>query len=210
VLIAGSFSRLFSSRAKSLLLDALAKKEKEEKASRNTKMPKRLKHFKSSIEVDWTIVEDGAMTSLLREVHSHKVQVSFHCQDTEEDVTDNVNESEKPSCSVRFSVTVTKAGKSLVFVCFSEYGGFRIEGVSTTTASAETVHDNGGTLAKKEHQGSDFSDLQWELQGELENYLEKECGVNTTVVAFVIMFSDYREHVCFSNWLQETQTIVLS
>jgi complement component 1 Q subcomponent-binding protein, mitochondrial len=206
---AGPSCRRFSSGAKSSLLDVLAREEKEEKASGNTTMPQELKDLKSSIEENWTVVENGATTSLFRKEHSHKVQVSFHCQDSIEDHTEVYDEDEEElSPSVRFTVTITKAGKSLVFACFSEYGSFKIEGVSTTTASAETVHDNQGTLAKKEYQGPDFFELEEQLQEQLQAYLEEECGVNNDVSAFIAMFSDYREEACYVNWLQETQTIL--
>jgi complement component 1 Q subcomponent-binding protein, mitochondrial len=212
-LVGGPSSRYFSSGPKSLLLEILAKEEKEENASGNTKMPPELKDLKSSIEENWTISEDGATTSLFRKEHSHKVQVSFHCQDTMEDMMDDLDgdeydEEDEPSASVQFTVTVTKAGKSLVFACISEYGACKIEGVSTTVASAETVHDNQGTLAKKEYQGPDFMELDQELQEQLHVYLEEEVGVNNDVAAFIGMFSDYREEACYMNWLKETQTIL--
>lgn len=196
-----------------MLSDMLAKEEREEKDAGNTEMPPELRDLKSSIEQDWRIVEDGATTTLFRKEHTHKVQVSFHCQDTveEEVIAEDEyadEEEEEPSSPVRFTVTVTKAGKSLVFACFSEYGACKIEGVSTTTASAETVHDNQGTLAKTEYQGPDFAELAEELQDQLHIYLEEECGVSSDVAAFVAMFSDYREEACYVNWLKETRAII--
>jgi complement component 1 Q subcomponent-binding protein, mitochondrial len=205
-------ARAFSSEAKSVLLDILAKEEQEEINSGNTEMPAELKEMKATIEQEWRIVEDGATTSLFRKNHSHKVQVSFHCQDTVEDFMDedfaDEEEEEEPSPSVQFSVTITKAGKSLVFACFSEYGSCKIQGVSTTGTAVDTIHDNQGTLAKSEYQGPDFLELAEELQDQLLIYLEEECGVNADVAAFIAMFSDYREQACYVNWLKETQNIV--
>jgi complement component 1 Q subcomponent-binding protein, mitochondrial len=215
---AGTNTRHFSSGPKSVLLDMLAKEEKEERASGNMEMPKELKELKSSIEENWKIVEDGATTSLFRKNHSLKVQVSFHCQDADEDAPydmDEYNEDnqeeeeeEEPSASVQFTVTVTKAGKSLVFACSSEYGSCTINGISTTTASAETVHDNQGVLAKKEYQGPDFLELEEGLQEQLHVYLEEECGVDSDVAAFIAMFSDYQEQACYISWLKETQSVL--
>jgi complement component 1 Q subcomponent-binding protein, mitochondrial len=213
VFAAAPSPRCFSSGPTSSLMKILASEEKEEKTSGNTKMPEELQDLKSSIEENWKIVEDGAMTSLFRKEHSHQVQVSFHCQDTEEDAMmdedmEEFDEGEEPSPAVRFTVTVTKAGKSLVFACLSEYGSCRIDGVSTTAATVESVHDNQGTLAKREYQGPDFLELAEELQEELLVFLEEECGVNNDVTAFIAMFSDYREQACYVNWLKETQTIL--
>ncbi|KAG7347217.1 mitochondrial glycoprotein [Nitzschia inconspicua] len=203
-------ARLFSSEAKTVLLDIMAKEEQEEIDSGNTKIPPDLKDLKATIEQNWRIVEDGATTSLFRKQHSHKIQVSFHCQDTVDELVDDEfsDDEEEPSPAVRFTVTITKAGKSLVFACFSEFGSCRIEGVSTTGTSPETVHDNQGTLAKQEYQGPDFMELAEELQDQLLIYLEEECGVNSDVASFIAMFSDYREEACYVNWLKETQSIV--
>lgn len=195
-----------------MLLDILAKEEQEEIDSGNMGMPSELKDLKAIVEQDWRIVEDGATTSLFRKEHSHKVHVSFHCQDTVEDFLvdeeDADDDEEEPSSPVRFTATVTKAGKSLVFACFSEYGTCKIEGISTTSVAAETVHDNQGTLSKPEYQGPDFIELAEELQDQLLVYLDEDCGVNSDVAAFISMFSDYREEACYLNWLKETQNIV--
>ena len=178
----------------------------------NTEMPPELIDLKGTIEQDWRLVDDGAVTDLFRIESAHKVQVSFHCQDTVEEVIDeygeSVEEDEEVSAPVRFTVTITKAGKSLVFACFSELGQVKIEGVSTTVTPVETIHENQGTLAKPLYQGPDYVELAEDLQAALENYLDEECGVNSDVATFIAMFADYKEEMCYVNWLKETQSIV--
>jgi complement component 1 Q subcomponent-binding protein len=206
--------RAFSSESQSVLLDILAKEEQEEHHLGNTELPAELADLKATIEQDWRVVENGATTSLYKKVHSHKVHLSFHCQDTVEEMiseygeTEVVDDDEEVSAPVRFTITVSKAGKSLVFSGFSEYGQIKIEGVSTTAVSPETIHENQGTLAKTEYQGPDFLELAEELQEQLHVYLDEECGVNADVAAFIAMYSDYREEMCYVNWLKETQAIV--
>jgi hypothetical protein len=162
--------RPFSSESsKSALLEILAREEQEEAEIGNTELPTELLDLKTTIEKSWKIIEDGATTDLFKIDTSNnaKIQVSFHCQDTieavdvgeldygdEDDANDEVlheDDSEEDvddevSSPVRFTATVTKAGNSLVFACFSELGQVRIEGVSTTAKSTpEYVHQNQGT-----------------------------------------------------------------
>lgn len=140
-----------------------------------------------------------------------KVQLSFHCQDTVEDVMEEMEEfeeDEEQSSPVRFTVTVTKAGKTLTFACFTEYGEVKIEGVSTTQSSTKTVHENQGTLPKVEYQGPDYPELASDLQAAFATYLEVECGVTEDVAAFIAMFTDYREETQYVNFLKEAQSII--
>lgn len=165
------------SSSKSALLEILAREEQEEAEIGNTELPTELLDLKTTIEESWKIVEDGATTDLykINTSNNAKIQVSFHCQDTieavdvgeldygdeDDDATDEVlheeedNEEEfddEGSSPVRFTATVTKAGNSLVFACFSELGQVRIEGVSTTAKSTpEFVHENQGTRKLQLH-----------------------------------------------------------
>ena len=207
-------SRSFSS--KSSLLEILAREEEEEKDTGNLEMPSELSDLKKTIEGSWKIVEDGATTNFFKIESSsgNKIQVSFHCQDTlevEEPEYDEDNEEadDEASSPVRFTVTLTKAGKNLNFACFSEFGLVKIEGVSTTGAStAEYVHENQGTLPKVEYQGPDFTELAEDLQDALVEYLDEECGVNSDMAAFIAMFADYREEVQYVDFLKQAQSIV--
>lgn len=205
-------NRSFSSKA--TLLELLAREEQEEVETGNTEMPTELSDLKNTIEKSWKIVEDGATTNFFKIENSsgNKIQVSFHCQDTleaEEEELDDDEDAEEPSAPVRFTVTVTKAGKSLNFACFSEYGQVKIEGVSTTGASsADFVHENQGTLPKVEYQGPEFVELAEDVQEAFGDYLDEECGVNSDMAAFIAMFSDYREEIQYVDFLKQAQSIV--
>lgn len=204
--------RTFSSEAKSTLLEILEREEKEEQDMGNTDMPPELVDLRATVEKGWKIVENGATTDMFRSVGSHKIQVSFHCQDTIEDIPDEYDEEteeeEEDSSPVRFTVTITKTGKTLTFACFSELGQVRVEGVSTTTTSPEVVHENQGTLAKTEYQGPDYSELAEDLQQAMEVYLDEECGVTSDVATFIAMFTDYREEKNYVNFLKVAQSII--
>jgi len=175
--------------------------------------------------------DSGASTKLFKidSNSNNKIQVSFHCQDflevdvdvdeelgydedEEDDANEDEDEEDEPSPPVRFTVTVTKAGNSnasLNFACFSEYGAVRIEGVSTTTSStAEYVHDHQGQLPKIEYQGPDFTELAEDLQEAMVVYLDEECGVNSDVAAFVAMASDFKEELSYVDFLKQAQSIV--
>jgi len=217
------FSSSSSSESKSALLEILAREEKEEDEIGNTELPKELSDLKKTIEESWKIVENGASTDLFKieSLSNNKIQVSFHCQDTIEAVEDpgyddgeglddDEDEVEETSSPVRFTVTVTKAGNSLVFACFSEFGEVKIEGVSTTGSSTpEYVHAHQGTLPKIEYQGPDFTELAQDLQHALADYLDAECGVDSDLATFIAMFTDYREEVQYVNFLKHAQSIVL-
>lgn len=221
-------SPLSSSESKSALLEILAREEKEEEELGNLELPEELGTMKKKIEKSFKIVEDGASTDLFKIDSSsgNKVHVSFHCQDTIETVDDQIYdeqeetlgdgddieadaEEDEVSSPVRFTVTVTKAGKSLVFACFSEFGEVKIDGVSTTGSSTpEYVHEHQGTLPKIEYQGPDYTELAQDLQDALVDYLDDECGVDSDLATFIAMFTDYREEVNYVNFLKEAQSIV--
>lgn len=177
----------------------------------NKELPQDLADLKATIEKQWKVVEDGATTSLFRTMGSQKVHVSFHCQDTVEELSEEYepdDEEEEDGAPVRFTVTVTKTGKTLTFACFSQYGQVQVEGVSATSTSPEVVHENQGTLTKTEYQGPDYSELAEDLQQAMETYLDEECGVNSDLATFVAMYSDYREEHNYVNFLKVAQTII--
>ena len=179
-------------------------------------MPQELSDVRETIEKSWKIIESGASTDLFKiDSGSNKIRVSFHCQDTLElesevyDDEEDDEEEDEPAAPVRFTVTVTKAGKSLNFACFSEDGEVKIEGVSTTTSStAEYVHEHQGMLPKIEYQGPDFTEMAEDLQESLYEYLDEECGVNSDLAAFVAMSADYREELNYVDFLKQAQSIV--
>jgi Mitochondrial glycoprotein len=205
--------RFFSSDAQSSLIEILAREEKEEKDSGNLKMPAELSDLKSSLESTWKIVVEGASVNLF--LKDKKVQLSFHCQDTVEadpvyDDIENENDDDDEIVSpVRFCVTVSKADKTLVINCVSEYGEAKIEGVMTTTSTPDAIHANQGDVPDKgQYQGPDFLELSEDLQDAFVKYLEEECGVDSDVSAFVAMYTDYQEQAQYVTFLKDAQSII--
>ena len=199
--------RFFSSQN---LVDILAREAKEEKDSGNLSMPDDLADLKANLEKNWKIVEDGATTNLF--LKDKKVQISFHCQDTvEENFFDEESneDEEEPMNSVQFCVTVSKAGKTLVLNCVSEYGEARIESVMTSNATPEAVHANqGNSPERSQYQGPEFTELAEDLQEAFGAFLESDCGVNSDVASFIAMFSDYREQMQYVQFLKDAQSII--
>lgn len=204
--------RMFSSQAQNTLIEILAREEKEEKDSGSLEMPPDLAELKSSLENNWKIVEDGATTNLF--MKDKKVQVSFHCQDAVEETVGyeeeyEEEEGDEPLDPMRFCVTVSKAGKTLVINCVSEFGQTKIEGVFSTTSTPDAIHGNQGNLPdKSQYQGPDFLELAEDLQEAFIEYLEEECGVNSDVASFVAMYADYREQMQYAQFLKDSQAII--
>jgi complement component 1 Q subcomponent-binding protein len=203
----------FSSDAQQNLVDILTREEQEEEVeSGNLEMPQPLKDLKKELEADWTIAEDAATTQLF--LKSSKVQVSFHCQDTVEPMDEVYEEEEddaeeeEPSHPVRFTVTQSKAGKTLVISCLSEFGQVKIESVTTTSASPDMVHAAQGVLEKVQYQGPEFTELAEDLQDSMAAYLEDELLVTTDVAAFVSMQTDYKEQVNYVQFLKDCKSII--
>ena len=205
--------RCFS--AHSELLEVLAREQQEEVESGNMELPSELADLKATLENDWRIVDDqaSAMTNLFLKDSTHKVQVSFHCQDTIEDAENeafvDTEEGDEPSPAVRFTVTVSNKGKTLVVNCISEFGEGKIEGVATTTTSPEIIHTNQGTESTKaNYQGPDFLELDEGLQEAFGVYFEEECGITPDVAAFVAMYTDYKEQLQYAQFLRDAQSII--
>jgi complement component 1 Q subcomponent-binding protein, mitochondrial len=206
--------RMFSAQS---LVDILAREEQEEVEAGNTELPADLADLQKTLEKDWRIVvgNDDAMVNLFSKVSaSPKIQVSFHCQDTvqEEEMggdEDAEGEEEEEMSPVRFTVTITKAGKTLTFACLSDYGQVKIEGVSTCLSSSpESIHATQGALEKTLYQGPDFMELAEDLQDAMAIYLEEDCRVTSDVAAFVAMYSDYKEQLSYVQFLKTMQSIV--
>jgi complement component 1 Q subcomponent-binding protein len=211
-----------SSEAQTNLMDILAREEQEEVDSGNMELPKELAELKSDLEANWRIVDDGSATTQLF-LKEKKVQVSFHCQDTieeeeadiggyeedeeEEDVEEV--EDEETMAPVRFTVTVAKAGKTMVFYCLSEFGQLKITGMANTSSlTPDVVHAQQGVLEKNDYQGPEFIELAEDLQDAFGDYLEEECGVNSDVATFVAMYADYKEQKQYVQFLKDAQAII--
>lgn len=221
--------REFSSQTE--LLDILAREHDEEVSTGNVEMPQELADLKSSLEASWYVsspfwlsigmlfiicpcvvsntlcfvgfrrmVDEGASTKLF--LKDKKVQISFHCQDTVEEVVYDENEEyqdEEPILPLRFTVTVSKAGKKLVLECMSELGQAKVVGVST--ASSDSAEEN-------MYQGPDFFELAEDLQESFAIYLDEECAVTSDVATFVAMYADYKEQMQYVQFLKDAKSII--
>lgn len=119
--------------------DLLQRELDEEMKAGTDEMPQDLEELKNKLSADWRIVDDattGSVKLFSKGTSAPKVSVVFHCQDTLEAEYDEEQEQEEgddPAVSVRFAVTATKAGKTMVFTCLSENAEASVETVSITS-----------------------------------------------------------------------------
>ena len=205
-------SRAFSA-ATDGLIDILKREYDEEKENETSTMPDELKDLYKTIQSrDWKIVEEGAMTRLFSTSGARKVQILFHCQDTVEDeVYDEeeepveYEEGEEPAPAFRFTVTVSKAGKTMVFVCLSKDARCTIESVNVTQTEV-TQLDNGVPAA--EYQGPEFFELAADLQDAFDGYLVDEVGIDEDMAAFISMYADYKEQTQYVEFLESAKNLL--
>ena len=100
---------------------------------------------------------------------------------------------------VHFQASLTKAGKSLVLECVSDYGEARVVGVRT---EAEDMDES------QLYQGPDFVELDETLQESFSVFLKEELGVNDDVASFIAMQSDYVEQNQYVQFLKDAQSII--
>jgi len=159
-----------------------------------------------------------------------KIGIVFHCQDTEEDVkfdtdaaidhhqsdedqsTMGEDEEEEPAQAVRFGVTVSKGGKTVVLSCRSDAEGhIDVESVVVRDGDAESVLAalaGGEGMHAALYQGPEFTELAEDLQQSFNDYVVKECGLDENVAAYIIMYSDYREQEEYLSWMKTAQDIL--
>jgi Mitochondrial glycoprotein len=219
--------RPFSSKmtATDALVDLLNREHVEEIENNSTAIPEALKDLHHLLTEDkgWKIVtsDDTAMTKLYKTIDAVKVQVCFHCQDATErmaehdeddvggdnDAQDDEQREEEPA-SVRCTVSVTKAGKTMFMVCIAEDAMIRIQ--STAMAGADqdidVLHSSG--VNSNLYQGPEFAELAEDLQDAFHAYIEDSLGINADVAAYVIMQFDYKEQCQYVNFLQGTKTFL--
>lgn len=210
--VAPSSVRSFSA-ASDALVTMLQREHDEEQANQTLDMPEELTKLKKQIETRWKLVDDGAMTKLYKTVGAAlKVQISFHCQDTvseyEGDDEDDEEEStEEPDNGVRFTVTATKAGKSVVWNCVSRDAAITIQGVGLTNEDVDLVQKTSG-ISENLYQGPDFTELAEDLQDAFHEYLDEELGADSDLSAFIAMYTDYKEQCQYVQFLSDVQSIV--
>lgn len=210
--------RSFSSSADALS-DLLAREHAEEMENLTTTIPQALKDLKDQLQVDWKIVDSGSsVTKLYKTVGGLKVQISFHCQDTTERMEDEevdasaedeyepADDYEEPAPTVRFTVTATKAGKSLVMICVSEDSVANIQSAAITDTDVETIHSTG--IDPSSYQGPEFIELAEDLQNAFHSFLQDEVGVDNDVASFITMYTDYKEQCQYVKFLEDTKIIL--
>mmetsp|Transcript_25014 Transcript_25014/g.37801 ORF Transcript_25014/g.37801 Transcript_25014/m.37801 type:complete len:240 (+) Transcript_25014:126-845(+) len=196
-------NRFFSSND---LSDILAR-ELEEENETGSSMPEDLAELKETISEYWTIVDDGesGTVKLFRKEGPEKVAVVFHCQDTLDEELDDSEEESSPE--VRFTLTVTKAGKTMVLNCVSVDASAVVESVVTTNEDIELIHDT-GKVDEKLYQGPQFDELAEDLQDAFTEYVKEECGITSDVAAFISMFADFKEQQEYVRWLNQVKLIL--
>lgn len=170
-------------------------------------LPDELVELKDELSKDWTIMDDkeSGTVKMFRNSGSAKVSVVFHCQDTMD--VDFDEDGEESSPEVRFVLTVTKAGKTMVLNCASVEANAVVESVATTTESVDDIHAT-GKVHDKLYQGPQFDELAEDLQEAFNVYVQTDCGIDTNVAAFISMFADYKEQEEYIRWLKQTQAIL--
>mmetsp|Transcript_19859 Transcript_19859/g.29840 ORF Transcript_19859/g.29840 Transcript_19859/m.29840 type:complete len:243 (+) Transcript_19859:124-852(+) len=196
-------NRCFSS---SNLSDILARELQEERE--NDSMPDELVELTEVISKDWTIVDDeeSGTVKLFRKEGPEKVAVVFHCQDTLDEVGIEDGEEEH-SPEVRFTLTMTKAGKTIVLNCVSVDASAAVEGVGISNEDIELIHDT-GKIDEKLYQGPQYDELPEDLQEAFYDYVREECGITSDVAAFISMFADFKEQREYIRWLKQVQLIL--
>ena len=122
------------------LSDLLARELAEEQE--NEGMPPQLAELSDQLKADWRIVDNEAEGTV--KLYSGKTAINFHCQETlQPEMTELADDDEEPSLPVRFTATMSKAGKTLVMWCLSEGGNASVEGVAVMTGDADSVFANG-------------------------------------------------------------------
>lgn len=148
-----------------------------------------------------------------------------------EDGNDEEEEEEEESQAIRFGVTVSKQGKTVVLQCRVGVESLHVdrvtvrdgdtESVLASLANGEGTHaalyqvsnrrrqiDHSVTMLKHFFQGPDYEELAVDLQTAFGTYVEKECGVDETVSNFMLMFADYREQEEYVSWMKAAVEIL--
>lgn len=175
----------------------------------------------------------GAAVRMLRKEAGSggaRIGIAFHCQDTEDDGTFDEAAflagheeggagggaegagGEEPAQAVRFGVTASKGGRTVVLQCRAgAEGAVHVEGVTVRDGDAEGVL---AALAGREnahaalYQGPDFAELSEDLQEAFQTYVTRECGVDEDVAAYIAMYADHREQEEYVAWLKTAVEIL--
>mmetsp|Transcript_7078 Transcript_7078/g.6710 ORF Transcript_7078/g.6710 Transcript_7078/m.6710 type:complete len:289 (-) Transcript_7078:192-1058(-) len=203
----------------------------EENESESNVMPVELKDLMDQLSEDWRIVNtnnnDGSSLSLSGEgeatiqmfkkdsISGAIVRISFHCQDSivaddddimEEDEEENEEDEEEDAVAIKFTVHVTRAGKTIVFNCLSMDSEASVESVFLTEDDAAAAAQNNNK--EQLYQGPEYTELAEDLQDMFTAFVQTDCGVDENVAAFISMYADYKEQVEYIQWLKGIKAIV--
>lgn len=200
-------TRPFSSSSETLS-DLLAREVEEEQEL--AVMPPELENLTEEIKAYWRIVDDDTEGTVKLFRKSGSVAIQFHCQESLPDMPgegdEEEEEEEELSPPVRFTVTTSKAGKTLVMWCLSEQGEASVEGLAVSTADADAIFSNG--INASSYQGPEFSELPEDVKDAFTDFLRTDCGVNSDVAAFIAMQADSKEQSQYVRFLNQVQAII--
>ena len=207
------------------LVNLLDREHKEEIENDRTAMPEPLEalHEHLTMTDGWKIVSDdsSSITKLYKTVDSVKVQVSFHCQDgterlveeeeheqEEDQENDDANQGQEEAASVRFTVSSTKAGKTLFIVCIAQDSTVRIQNVVVAGAvqDIDALHVNG--LNQSLYQGPEFTELAEDLQDAFYAYVQDYLGINEDFASYITMQFDYKEQCQYVKFLEDAKSVL--
>lgn len=204
-----------SSTAGQDLADVLTREMEEEASGAGDGMTSDLSDLKKDVEENWRVV-DGATVKMFKKDPiggGAKVALTFHCQDTiessagdEYEEGEDDEEGEEGAAAVRFTATVTKAGRTMVLTCLSDDATATVEGVAVVEGDAEDV--GAGRIDESLYQGPEFSELAEDLQDAFTTYLQEECGVDGDIAAFVSMYADHREQSEYVSWMKGVRSML--
>lgn len=203
-----SAMKCFSSSTSSGDLSTLLARElAEEEEQGALEMPPVLVDLKTELAKDWTILDDDESGTVKMYAKSGRVTVVFHCQDTLEVDFDDDDDGDEASPEVRFTLTVQKAGRTMVMNCVSVEANAVVETVAVTTEDVEKIHAS-GKVSDKLYQGPQFDELAEDLQEAFTQFVQTDCGVHTNVSAFISMYADFKEQEEYIRWLKQVQGIL--
>ena len=117
------------------------------------------------------------------------------------------DDEEEEAVAVRFTVMISRAGKTMVYTCLSEDAVTNVERVAMVDGDdIEDLMTNG--VDPKKYQGPEFSELAEDLQQSLCEYIDEVAGVDTDVVSFIAMYADYKEQSEYVGWLGKVMGVV--
>lgn len=199
------------SKSFSTLSSLIIREIAEEKKVNPLKMPQELVELKQSLASKWDIVDgsetggSGATIKMFKKTplsSGGKVTVSFHCQDSmpNEDMFDEELSEEELAPSLRFDVSVSKAGKFMHISCINQDASAIVDGIVFSDA-ADSINEDF-------YRGPVLEDLPDDVRDALDEYVQVECGVDEDVAAFASMYADYREQAEYIQWLNDVKSIV--